>query len=74
MSCFKSYIFLIACFLPVLYLLVGGYAIANGWWAIFVPYLVLFALHFYWIWRRIRHDRLTMDVFTDILMKNLESR
>ena len=65
---------LIACFLPVLYLLVGGYAIANGWWAIFVPYLVLFVLHFYWIWRRIRHDRLTLDVFTDMLMKNFESR
>ena len=65
---------LIACFLPVLHLLVGGYAIANGWWAIFVPYLVFFVLHFYWIWRRIQHDRLTLDVFTDMLMKNFESR
>ena len=65
---------LIACFLPVLYLLFCGYAIANGWWGMFVPYLVLFVLHFCWIWRRIRHDRLTMDVFADMLMKNFESR
>ena len=65
---------LIACFLPVLYLSLGGYAVANGWWGIFVPYLVFFVLHFYWIWRRIRHDRLTMDVFADMLMKNFESR
>ena len=70
----QNWMVLIACFLPVLYLLVWGNAIANGWWGIFVPCLVLFVLHFYWMWRRIRHDRLTMDVFTDILMKNFESR
>ena len=58
--------------LSFLYLLVGGYAIADRLWALLVPVVVLTVLHLCRIWRYRRYDRLRMDVFTDILIKNFD--